>query len=246
MKKWILRLLITCIVIIAMALVALNIISGTGPTQKQGLEQAFSQMLGGQAQFGTLKTFNLFPDLAFEVETFSLSTASESNMSADKIRIVFGLSDLVLKTRKIKALQVENLHIDKGIYFKLDLDATTANTTKDGFVFSGTYGGKPLQGRFEMTSTGGTNPNYGFADDNDFTINIGAVQISGLFSPYAAEGSVVKNLTIFAATKNSKQSCNIAPEKTIPTHALFQEVITDLSSVTTPTGFEEICNKLKK
>lgn len=246
MKKWILRLLVAITVMLVMAIAAMNIVSGTGEPQKKGLESAFSNFLGGETHFTTLNTFNIFPDLIVDIGGLSTSVSPTQNLSADKLNITFGAYDLFMKTRKIKNLSIKDARIDKDIFLPFDLYIKTAATTKDGFVFSGTYNGQDLQGKISMTSTGGVVPNYGFAAENPFTINIGSVQISGQFSPYAAEGTIVKSLSIFAATKTSKENCNIDAAKTIPTGVFFKETLADFVTVTTADGFKSACSKTQK
>ncbi len=251
MKKWIFRLLLVVVTVIAFGLFALNILSGTGDTQKRGLEQAFSGIFQGNTKFGTLKTFNLFPHLTIAVSNLEINRTTGEKIVAEDVDIGFGLSDVLFKTRKIEKFTLKNVHVDQGIYLPLNLFIEGATLSKDNksgkgqFAFHGQYGSSPLQGQFDMVATGGNVPNYAFVEDNPFTMTLGSVMVSGVFSPYVATGGTVKNIALSAATKTGKKSCS-SSDKVIASSAFFHDILADLSKIKTPDDFHAVCEMLVK
>lgn len=253
MKKWIFRILLTVAVVGALALFGLQIASGTSDSHKRGLEQAFSQIFRGQASFGALKTFNLFPQFSIEVEKLQVSQINEvGNMSADQMLISFGPIDLILKNRVIENFRLKNFHVSEGVYTPLPLNITDAgiypNEKNDAanFMFTGTYGEQELKGQFAMAMKSGIRPKYFFHEGSDFAINLGAVQASGLFNPYSPDGALMSEIKIFAQQKSGKIECNLPPEKTVGLTAFLRDILGQVAAVKSPADLTKLCDTLKK
>lgn len=251
MKKWILRLLMVVVFLIAGGLFTLNIVSGTSETQKKGLEQAFSKIFRGTATFGKLQTFNLFPQLTIHVQNLAIIGAPGGDIAAEDAEMSFALLDVVLKNRLIQNLHFKNLRIDEGVYLPLAIFLENAGTyisdTKDSgkFAFQGTYGGQPLKGEFAMILKTGARPKFTFDTDNHFVMNVGSVQLSGIFSPYIVNGGQIKNLKLYAAKKDGQQSCEIAEDKIFGGGVFFRDILTQAAKVKNAADFMTACGKVK-
>jgi hypothetical protein len=252
MKKWIFRLLVLIAVLGALALFGLQIASGTSDSHKRGLEQAFSQIFGGEATFGTLKTFNLFPQFSIEVEKLQvMGIKNAGNMTADNLLISFGPIDLITKARIIENFHLKNFVATEGVFTPLALHLSDVgiypNEKKDAanLTLSGTYGDHDLKGQFAMDMKAGLRAKYSFKEDNDFAINLGSVQISGLFSPYTANGAVMHNIKMFAQQKDGRVECNLPPEKNFEFGVFFKDVLGEILAIKTPADLTTLCGTLK-
>lgn len=253
MKKWIFRLLVLIAVLGALALFGIQIASGTSDTHKRGLEQAFSQIFGGEATFGKLKTFNLIPQFAVEIEDLHvLQIKGVGNMSADNLLIAFGPIDLITKSRVIEDFKLKNFTANAGVFTPLALSLTDVgiypNEKRDAanLNISGKYGDKELKGQFAMSMKSGVRSKYTFNDDNEFTMNLGAFQISGLFSPYAEKGANMHHVKMFAQAKEGRLECNLPPEKSLELTAFFKDLLGQIETVKTPAELKTICDTLSK
>lgn len=252
MKKWLLRILVLFVVMVGMSVLALNIISGTGDTQKRGLEQSFSQILGGTATFGKLARFNLFPSLTIAIDNVSVTGINETGtLSADHAEISFASMDIILKKRRIEKLSLKNLNLTGGAYvpeaLKLDVVGLFVDETKKEsgkFAFEGTYGGTSLKGEVSTTATLGVAPLFALSENNPFTINIGSVQIAGAYKPYDTKGGEFTNLTMFVAQKSGKKECSIPPQKTWAGKEFLVSVIAEISRIKTPKDFDAVCREI--
>lgn len=253
MKKWIFRILMTIAVLGALALFGLQISSGTSDSHKKGLEQAFSQIFRGQATFGALKTFNLFPQFSIEIENLYISNIQNIGvLSADQMLISFGPIDLITKSRVIEDFHLKNFIVTEGVYTPLTLHLKDAgiypNENKDAanMVLTGTYGEQELKGQFAMAMKSGVRSKYFFNNENDFTMNLGAVQISGLFKPYSEHGAVMSNLKMAAQGKKGNLECVLPPEKALELSAFFRDVLGKMTTIKSPADLTKLCDTLKK
>lgn len=251
MKKWILRLLIVLLVAMCFFLFALKIVSGTGDAQKRGLEQAFSEIFQGQASFGQLRAFNIFPQLSLGIDKFVISNIQgRGELFVNRVDLAFGPMDVLAKRRKIEAFHVEGLEASEGLYTPLSLSLTDAGIYKGAqeggavFSFSGMYGTQALKGSVDMVSEGGMRPKYAFGAHNPFTVNIGAVQITGVFTPYVVHGSQVNQIRFGAKTAQNHQSCTLPTEKTLSLLEFFKDVVGQVSTLKSSKDFDIMCKKL--
>lgn len=254
MKKWFLRILLTICVLIGFILFALNVVSGTSETQKRGLEQAFSQIFKGSARFQKLDSFNLFPKFSLQISGLEISGipsagTQEGVVRADLLGIGFGSEDLFLKTRLIERFDIKALFASEGTLLPLRLEIAQAGISRTGaesaqFAFSGSYGGKELKGAIDMKPSSAEGSKFGLAEENKFTMNIGALQVSGLYIPYQSVGGEVKNLTFFAATKGGKKSCQLPEGRVLSSHEFFLGALSDLAGLKQPSDIDNLCQKL--
>lgn len=253
MKKWIFRLLVLVAVLGALALFGLQVASGTSDSHKRGLEQAFSQIFQGEASFGQLKTFNLFPQFSIEVEKLRIDRIKNSgSLSADHMLISFGPFDLIAKNRVIENFHLTHLKIDEAVFTPLALYLEDAgiypNEKQDAarFILSGTYGAQELKAQFAMNMTSGFRPKYSFDKENEFTINLGPVQTSGLFNPYRENGAAMHQIKMTAQIKEGRIECQLPPEKTVELSAFLKNVLGEVSTIKSPADFTKLCETLKK
>ncbi len=253
MKKWLFRILMTVAVLGALALFGLQISSGTSDSHKRGLEQAFSQIFGGEATFGTLKAFNLFPQFSIDIENLRVGGIKGPGfLSADQMLISFGPVDLLMKSRIIEDFRLKNFKVSAGVYTPLELKLADVgiypNEKKDAanFMLTGTYGTQKLEGQFAMEMTSGMRPKYFFKEENIFAVNLGSVQINGLFKPYSENGAVMTQLKMIAQKKNGQIECLLPPEKIIGLSAFFTDVLGEIATIKSPADLTNLCNTLKK
>lgn len=257
MKKWLSRILVAICVFIGLILFALNIVSGTSETQKRGLEQAFSQIFKGSARFQKLESFNLIPKFTLQISGLEISGLAaagnqDGRIRADLLAIGFGSEDLFFKTRLIERFDLKNLVTTEGTIFPLRLELEQAGIvpakaeSAPKFAFSGHYGDKELKGAIEMKASSAGSSKYGLDEENNFTMNVGAIQASGVYVPYQSVGGQVKSLTFFAATKGGKQDCQLPKDRVLSSHEYFQEVMSGFVAVDSPADLKDLCNKLSQ
>ncbi len=252
MKKWLFRLLVLIAVVIAFTLFALQVLSGTSDTHKRGLEQAFSEIFKGDAQFGTLKAFNLFPQFTVEIEKLQIAGINNlGNLTADHFLIVFGSIDLVTKNRQIENFQIKNLYVSEGVFTPLSLQLDelglqpTDKPDAGKLNFKGKYGTHDLSGEFATGVKPGARPKYFFNDQNLFAMNVGFAQLSGVFNPYASGGAKMSDLKIFAQKTNGHLECKIYEGKDIDFSAFVKDVVGKASEAKAPQDITKLCESLK-
>lgn len=252
MKKWFFRLLVLLATVVALALFALQILSGTSETHKRGLEQAFSEIFKGDAKFGTLKTFNLFPQFALEIEKLQIAGINNlGNLTADHFLISFGSIDLATKNRQIENFQAKNLYISEGVFTPLTLQLddiglhATDKADAGKLSFKGKYGTQDLTGEFMMGMKSGVRPKYFFNGQNPFAMNVGFSQLSGVFNPYVAGGAKMSDLKIFAQKTNGQLECKIYEGKQIDFSTFLKEVVGKAAEVKAPQDIIKLCESLK-
>jgi hypothetical protein len=253
MKKWIFRLLTLIAVLCALALFGLKIVSGTSDSHKRGLEQAFSQIFKGDAKFGTLKTFNLFPQFSIEIEKLEISGIQQiGRITAEHALISFGPVDLLTKSRVIEDFHLKNVNVSEGLYTPLALQLDDVgiypNDKQDAaqLNFTGKYGEQEFKAVFAMAMKQGLPAKYFFNETNDFTMNLGPVQISGLFSPYQVGGSSMSQIKMFAQKKSGRVECNLPPEKVIGLNNFLKDILGQIPEIKAPSDLNNLCSKLSK
>lgn len=225
MKTWIIRLLLTIIILIGLTIGALNFIGGNSDTHKKGLEDAFSASLQGEVTFGKLNSFNILPQLGVDVTDFTAANVMGlGDITADHVSFSFNFLDVVLKRRQITGIDITHMTIDKGVYGneKMIFDTVAivpqADNQPSGFSIKGTYGDKPLTVFVAMKQmTKSIPPAYGFDTSNPFTMTVGNISVQGSYVPITAENTALQDLII----KNGNTRCKTLPEKNRFTMASF-------------------------
>lgn len=253
MKKWILRLLVALVVAMCFFLFALKIVSGTGDAQKRGLEQAFSEIFEGRATFGQLVAFNLFPQLSLAVDNLAISNVKgQGDIVASKVALSFATWDIVAKNRKISGFHLTGLNVSEGVYTPMALSFDDAGIYKGDapdqgvLSFSGHYGEAPIKGRLTMQAESGLQPKYYFGPENPFTMNLGAVQVSGVFMPYVVVGGQVSKVSFLARTsqKAKEQTCALPPEQALSLPRFFKELVGGAATLKSSKDFDALCRTL--
>ncbi|MDY0029508.1 MAG: hypothetical protein RBR86_06150 [Pseudobdellovibrionaceae bacterium] len=251
MKKWIIRLLLTIIILCGIFIGGLKLISGTGDTQKTSLENAFSSSTGGVVQFGKLLTFNIFPDLIIEVENFMVSyDGQDGDIKADHINLSFGLFDLLAKNRRIKDFSITNMTIQKG---KLMNEYTVIETggietpadAAPYYKVIGKYNSVPMSLTLNMILASPTiPPSFSFGNENPFILEIGATKLTGVFSPYVTDNASLINLSV----ERDGIKCTSLPKENRYTMMNFTGYVfsTIASSDILKTDLEIMCKELTR
>ena len=219
MKKWIFRLLIVFAVLTAIALFTLKIVAGTSAPQKNGLEQAFSQIFRGEATFRELKKFNLIPQMNISIEGLDVQKVSGTGrIEAEKLEIAFGPLDLLLKNRVIEVFQVENLKVSEGvvgvdkIHLKEAMLRPKAGDDKAAlptgeFYIDGSVGDYPIRGSLDMKLDTSYRPKYSFNPENPFQLALGDAVIKGLYYPFDVIGGEVGQVQLTYTRQGQSATC---------------------------------------
>ncbi len=237
MKKWILRTLVFVVVLIGLFLAALNLLSGTGESQKRALEQAVSGVFQGQASLGKLTKFTIFPHLTIAAQELVVASAERGNIAADEAEISFGFFDILFSRRTIEKFHLANISVSGAGYLPQPLSIIQADILPGPidkpetarFEARGTYAGQPLTVTFDMESIPDTPPRYRFREENAFMIDISGIQVSGIFSPHFAAGTEFRQMKVLGP-KNSVV-CEVAPEKMMAASVFFHSLITNPKAV---------------
>lgn len=213
MKSWIIRILLTIIILIAMTIGALNFIGGTSDTHKRGLEDAFSATLQGEVTFGKLNGFNILPQLGIDITDFTAANVMGlGDISAKHLEFSFNFFDVILKRRQLTSLDIKDMLIDKGVYGneKVKFDTAVLVPQSDvqapGFSIKGSYGDKPLTLFVSMKKMSTSIPAaYGFDTSNPFTLTIGNISVTGNYVPNTAENTALHDLKITQGDTSCKE-----------------------------------------
>lgn len=233
MKTWIIRLLLTIIILIGLTIGALNFIGGTSDTHKKGLEDAFSATLQGEVTFGKLNSFNILPQLGVDITDFTAANVMGlGDITADHLSFSFNFLDVVLKRRQLTGIDITRMTIDKGVYGKEKVILDTASiipqteNQPSGFLIKGSYGDKPLTVFVTMKQmTRSLPPAYGFDTSNPFTITLGTTSVKGNYVPNTPENTALQDLVI----EKDNIRCKALPEKNRYTVASFSgQIFADL------------------
>ncbi len=215
MKKWIFRILLTMIIMIALLIAALSMLSGTGDAQKAGLEDAFGKALNATVTFGELESFNIFPQFTIKVKEFrGIYDGEKSDIYADHISLSFDFIDLITKQKKINQFSADNLSVGKGGWFDQPITSATIKIEpfeqdKARLQITGHYGDRPININVTMKKINSMPPSYMFTSENNFDLTIGKTEIHGVFMPDAPDNTVLHDMIISRAGKN----CTTLPEK---------------------------------
>lgn len=252
MKKWIIRLLLTIIVMIGVLLSGLHLLSGTGDAQKSGLEDAFSKALGGKVRFDKLEKFNIIPQLAVEVSGFHATYDNNlGNIDADQLAFSFSFIDLIRKKHTIDSFDISNMKIEAGTFFdtsvsfgKMGIEPATADKPAE-FVALGKFGTLPMELRVDMTEDKDNIPaHYSFGTENDFDMNIGKTYIDGTFTPATTDNTRIRNISV---TRGDKK-CEALPENNRFTVQSFRTYVIPALAESELKGssLEDLCKEMMK
>ncbi|OIN86867.1 MAG: hypothetical protein AUJ12_04460 [Alphaproteobacteria bacterium CG1_02_46_17] len=248
MKKWIFRILLTMIIIIAFLIAGLSMLSGTGDAQKAGLEDAFGKALSATVTFGELEFFNIFPQFTIKVKEFrGIYDGEKSDIYADHISLSFDFIDLITKQKKINQFNVDNLSVGKGDWFDQPITNATIKIEpleqdKARLQINGQYGDRPIDISVAMEKKSSLPPSYMFSSENHFDLTIGKTEVHGVFIPDAPDNTVLHDMTVSRAGKN----CTTLPEKNRFSMQAFTENIfgetseSDLKN----TDIDELCTSI--
>jgi hypothetical protein len=246
--SWILRLLITIVVLMGGGMLMLGLVSGTGDAQKSGLEQALARALDAKTTIGTLKEFNIAPQFSVAAENITAQTnKTNKQISLGYGRVAFGLFDIITSKRTIEDIELKDLKSDGEIWgpqpvtlklLKID-DSDLAR--KPRLTFSGTYGTETMTGWIEMEKKiNWLRPNFRFTKQNKMEMHLGNISIEGNFKPYGGHGQKIEDAKITIG----KTECS---SKTLVVQNLNAEIFLKLiDSKTKETDIQTLCEKLSE
>lgn len=148
MKIWIIRILLTVIILTGLMLGTLNLLEGTGESQKHGVEQIFGGATHGNATIGQLNKMTLFPQINIDASDVTINNfLGKGTVTAERIMFSFNLLDLILNRKRINALDMEYLTISPGLLNTLPFDLDYVRITPEPQPFveaNGTYNQVPF------------------------------------------------------------------------------------------------------
>ncbi len=248
MSKWILRILLTIVSLMVASLFVLSLISGTGESQRHGLEQALARALDAKATIGKLKEFNIAPQFSVAAEDITAQTnKANKNISLGYGRIAFGLLDILTSKRTIEDIELRDLKSDGEVWgprpvtlslLKID---DSDSTRKPRLTFSGTYGSEAMKGWVEMEKEiNWLRPSFHFTEQNNMEMHLGNITIIGNFKPYGGNGQKIEDAKIIIG----KTECSA---KTLAIQDLTTEIFLKLiDSKTKETEAKSLCDKLSE
>ncbi|HRK98706.1 MAG: hypothetical protein KDJ26_01270 [Alphaproteobacteria bacterium] len=252
MTKWIIRILLTLIVMTAILFGGLSLLAGTGEPQKLGLEDAFGKALNATVNFDSLESFNIFPQFTIRVKGFNaIYQGDKGDIHGEDMTISFDLIDLILKKRSINQFNISNMTIDRGTWFDQPVEIKSSNIgilegdSSPSLLIAGNYGTQPLKITISMEQIPNRfPPAYLFATENSLLIEIGTTSITGKFSPNASDNTALHDLKI---SRNDKL-CTTLPTTNRFTMQSFTEKIFSkiIKSDTDQTDLDELCSEIMR
>lgn len=252
MKTWIIRILLTLIILIGLMIGALNMLAGTSDAHKQGLESAFSGALKGQATIGALNSFNVFPQISVDIEDlYTANAMGQGDINARNVKFSFNFFDLLLKRHQISDLEITDLEIDKGVFTTQKFSAFLIKIfpTKDGthshMSITGHYGDLPLSISVDMKQID-TPPehSYRFDKENNFSLGMGETKILGLFTPGTKTNTALQNLVISRDGINCK---SLPPANRFTMQSFTDQVFSEIvTSEANKDNLETLCASIAK
>lgn len=246
--NWILRLLITIVVVMGGCMLMLGLISGTGDAQKHGLEQALARPLDAKATIGTLKEFNIAPQFSVAAENITAQTnKGNKQISLAYGRIAFGLFDILTSKRTIEYIELKDLKSDGDVWgphpltmslLKID-DSDSSRPPR--LTFNGTYGTETMAGWIEMEKeVNWSRPSFHFTEKNNMEMHLGNITVTGNFKPYGGHGQKIEDAKITIG----KTECLT---KTLAIQNLNTEIFLKLiDSKTKETDTQSLCAQLSE
>lgn len=246
--NWILRLLIIIVVVMGGGMLVLGLVSGTGESQKNGLEQALARALDAKTTIGTLKEFNIVPQFSIAAEniTAQINTGNKQ-ISLGYGRIAFGFFDILTSQRTIEDIQLRDLKSEGGVWgpYPLTIDSLkiseNAAFSSPRLSFSGTYGPEAMTGWIGMKKeVNWLRPSFRFSEENATELHFGNVSLTGTFRPYGGSGQKIEN----ARMTIGKTQC---PATTLELKNLDTEIFLKLiDSKTKEAEIQTLCTRLSE
>jgi hypothetical protein len=184
----IIKFFIFLVLLGAVLIMVLSALGGKSDALKGSIEQFLGQRFGGIATIDTLHQMTFYPYIGADFEGIRISRGdgdTQMVMRADRMSAAIGFWDIALGTGKIKALRVDNLLavpgtlMNRGVTinrFALIDEGDRAFLRGDGKIASDAF-------RFEaeMQKSGqGKRRKYYFGDERPFSMQWGALQVSGI------------------------------------------------------------------
>lgn len=203
MKTWIIRILMSIIVLVALMIGGLNLLAGTSDAHRNGLESAFTGALRGETTFGALTAFNIFPQFSVDIDKlYASGVYGRGDLQARTVKFSFNFIDLILKRRRINSIEINDLVIDKGVFTDQRLSASSItiippkDETSPYLNITGQYGDMPLIIAINMEqASNGIPPSYQFTESNNFYLTLGKSKIAGAFTPETETHTALKDLS---------------------------------------------------
>jgi hypothetical protein len=187
--KWFLRFLLLCLALLALLLLIMNSISGSGDAQRRGLEQAFSDGLKIPVTIGTLNDFNVVPQFKIDASLFKIGTPNDAlYLMADQIIISFSLWDMLLNKKTIQEFTIQNADFILPFITSETIQNSTIQILRPEPVnparlyLNGKIKGKPIELYLTLQSElTNTHYNYKLAPEEVVTLQMGNCNLNGKF-----------------------------------------------------------------
>ncbi|MFN3700031.1 MAG: hypothetical protein ACK4VI_00750 [Alphaproteobacteria bacterium] len=184
----IIKFFIFLVLLGAVMIMVLSALGGKNDALKDSIEQFLGQRFGGTATIDTLHQMTFYPYIGADFEGIRISRGdgdTQMVMRADRMSAAIGFWDVAFGTGKIRTLRVDNLLavpgtlMNRGVTinrFALIDEGDRAFLRGDGKIASDAF-------RFEaeMRKSGqGKRRKYYFGDERPFSMQWGALQVSGI------------------------------------------------------------------
>lgn len=244
MKKFILWTLLIFISLIGLALLSLNLVSGTGDSQRRGLEQVFSDAFKGTASIEKLTHFNIAPQFLIGLENLNvINMEGGGSLSVARAQIGFGFLDLILKSRRIESFAVENVKLTGTALDgqEIIIDKAMIEPATDGtsgmLTVTGKIGRQNLAADMAFDYDAAVRGSYSLPAESPFHLTLGKIVVSGVFAPMPNDQRGFTKLHLEAG----RESCNQPAGQQLSAQVFFTGLLPRLSQVKASDNLQSLC-----
>lgn len=244
-------LIFLCVIVIGglLLIAVLSLISGTGETQKKGLEQAFGEFLSSQVSFQKLNRFNIIPQLTIDISGLNATPNVGSGLlSADRVAFSFNASDLLFKKGRLLDFTIENLNIASTTFSNYPAQYEyikifpESGNIKAHMGAIGSYGPVPVTFSVDVGHSQNAMPTYYFEDHNPLKFTMGKSEIVGDFAPFDANKMVFKNLRL----TRGNEKCDLPAENRLSWENFRDQILPKLTETEMKNQkIDIVCQTLK-
>jgi hypothetical protein len=115
--RWVFRFVMFLVVIFVLALVAMNVLNGTGSVQKSSIEGIIGDVFKGKGHIKNLQQFSALPYVTLEIEESVVVDAENEKkllMTADYFAFHTGLINIILKRPIFRRIEISNFFAAPG------------------------------------------------------------------------------------------------------------------------------------
>lgn len=218
--KWAFRLLIVLICLVLFFVGSLNLLQGTGEPQRNGLASALGELIGMNAEIGSLESFELFPQLIIDARNirFEDKETSKPQILLSDFHFSGPGSIVFTKSNIFNEVMLDNLRFLNNGVTSLSVDRAEVKEEGDEhnyFHFSGNYGGEPFDVMMPLESWISKRNDkryFKFQDGFPFVLKMADTDIQGAIVADSNNKMVLFAKGVFAAERTP---CLLAKPETV-------------------------------